>query len=232
MNRIFVLCLAVFLQTNVVSAQYFYKEIIGNKLAIEELESYKKRNIHQINIKSYEPSDILSDGFYCEKKISKDYQKTTVFSKTNETGRSILTTYFNEKGLPVKTYDSSESYVSTATLHYNDLNQIDHTTTVSRSKDDDFVNEITENHTFLYSANHQLTKLVISKNHSDTTILLFYNDENGNTTIEKNTKNAAKYYYYFDEKNRLTDVVFSNEYKKEWYPNISSTMMKVVKLPK
>ena len=50
-------------------------------------------------------------------------------------------------------------------------------------------------------------------NHKDTTLILFALDENGNVATEMNTASNAYYYYYYDNKNRLTDVVQSNEFR-------------------
>jgi hypothetical protein len=54
-------------------------------------------------------------------------------------------------------------------------------------------------------------KTAMIKNNLDTTVILFSTDEFGNVILEKDTKTAAKYYYYYDAKNRLTDVVHTNE---------------------
>lgn len=52
-------------------AQYFYKDIIGNQIANNEMLSYKNATIHEIKIISYEADGSVTPDFFCVKKISK-----------------------------------------------------------------------------------------------------------------------------------------------------------------
>jgi hypothetical protein len=44
-------------------------------------------------------------------------------------------------------------------------------------------------------------------------------DEKNNIAIEKDTRNGRKYFYYYDDKNRLTDIVHTNEFKEKLLPD-------------
>ncbi len=193
-------------------AQYYYKDILNNSIAAEEIKDYKKANIHFIKIKSFEADGQLSENFFCEKKISKNYRKSTLITKSTESGKSIMETFFNADGLIEKTYDSSETLVNTNFFYYNDQNKLIRTFNISKSNDDDFVVENSEDHLYFYDELNRPVKMFLVKNSADTAVILFSNDEKGNTAFEKNTKSGIKYYYYYNDQNKLTDIVHSDKY--------------------
>lgn len=197
------------------SAQYYYKDIFNNSLITEEMVLYKKAKIHSIKIKSFEADGQLTEDFFCEKKISKDYKKTTLTTKSTESGKSVMESYFNADGLIEKTYDSSETFVNSNFFFYNNQNKLFRTLNFSKSSDDDFIIENSEEHLYLYDMENRPEKMYLIKNKKDTGIILFSNDENGNTAIEKNTKTGIKYYYYYDKNNKLTDIVHADRYSEK-----------------
>lgn len=128
-----------------------------------------------------------------------------------ETGTSILESTFNPLSQIIKTYDSSELSNTVILFDYNSNNKISRIKTSSISKNNKTITKLEEVHVYTYDAESRLQKLLIIKNNSDSTVILFSTDEFGNVILEKDTKTAAKYYYYYDTKNRLTDVVHTNE---------------------
>ena len=70
---LFVLLITIKPFTN---AQYYYKDIISNKQITADLNAYKENKIRKISVKSFEDNGIESEGFFCEKKISKNYKKS------------------------------------------------------------------------------------------------------------------------------------------------------------
>ena len=126
-----------------------------------------------------------------------------------------METYYNAKGLIVKTYDSSELVVTMNQFFYGNNNAIIKTIFHSKSNDDDFVNEITEEHIYEYSPDGILLSMLKIKNQKDSVLILFSTDEKNNIAVEKETKNGAKYYYYYDESNRFTDLVHTNQFKQK-----------------
>lgn len=192
-------------------AQYFYKDIIGNQVANNEMVSYKNAIIHEIKIISYEDDGIITPDFFCVKKISKKFDKTTLYSHSLETGASILESTFNPLSQIIKTYDSSELSNTVILFDYNSNNKISRIKTSSISKNNKTITKLEEEHDYTYDVESRLQKLIVIKNNLDTTLVLFSTDEFGNVILEKDTKTAAKYYYYYDAKNRLTDVVHTNE---------------------
>ena len=57
------------------------------------------------------------------------------------------------------------------------------------------------------------------KNKYDSIAIFFALDENNNLGIEKDSKNGFKYYYYYDNKNRITDIVHSNDATTKLLPD-------------
>ncbi len=195
-------------------AQFYYRDLISVAQANEEMASYKKAGIKNIKIKSLEPNGEESEDFFCEKKISKDFRKSSLYTRTGNQGKSLMESFFNKQGLLIKTYDSSEIVVSRNEFFYDNNNRLSSTLSYSKSTDDDFVNEMTEVHVYQYNEEGFPVSMLRIKNQSDTIVILFSPDENNNVGIEKETKNGSKYYYYFDESKRLTDVVHTNEFKQ------------------
>jgi hypothetical protein len=200
-------------------AQFYYKDIISNKQLLQDVAVYKQRNIKQINISSFEDDGSPSVGFFCQKKISKNYSQITLFTRSNISGTSQLSSFFNEKGLLAKTYDSSVISVTSTIYAYDNADRILSISSTIHSKDDDFSNEIQEEHIYQYNAAGNPEKMIRIKNKSDSTPILFASDEKNNVTIEKDTRSGTKYYYYYDEKNRITDVVQENDFKKSMLPD-------------
>jgi hypothetical protein len=198
-----------------VQAQYFYKDILTNKEIRKEFEKLKSANIHDIKIKSFEPGGEPTEDFLCEKKISKDYLTIQLTTKSSESGESIMTSHCDKTGKLLKTYDSSDIVVTENKLIYDSMERLTQIVSQSRSNDDDFKNEITEEHLYSYGANANPIGLTIIKNYKDTNIILFYLDDQNRISIEKDTKTAFKYYYYYDIAGRLTDIVHSNAYTQQ-----------------
>ncbi len=196
-------------------AQFFYRDLISVTQANEEMAAYKKAGIKNIKIKSLEANGEESEDFFCEKKISKDFRKTSLYTRTGNQGKSLMESFFNKDGLLIKTYDSSEIVVSRNEFFYDNNNRLSSTLSYSKSNDDDFVNEITEAHVYHFNEDGIPVSMLKIKNQTDTIVVLFYPDENNNVAIEKETKNGSKYYYYYDENKRLTDVVHTNEFKQK-----------------
>lgn len=208
-------CVAGFTGT----AQFYYKDILSNKQLLADMAAYKQNRIKTINIKSFEDDGSPSEGFNCEKKFTKDYAKATLFTRSQISGASLLTSTFNDKGLLIKTYDSSEISVTTNLYNYDYMDRIHSIVSSVRSQDDDFTNEIREEHIYHYNETGQAEKMIRVKNFTDSTPILFALDENDNVGIEKDTRSGTKYYYYYDAKRRITDIVQENDFKKGLVPD-------------
>lgn len=200
-------------------AQYYYKDIISNNQLLAELAQLKEQKIKSVTVSSFEDDGKPSDGFSIEKQINRNYTSVETFSRSNVTGASLFTSTFTKAGLLVQTVDSSDLAVNTSNYFYDDKGRIKSIQSHVHSSDDDFTNEISEDHNYEYNAAGVLQKMVRIKNGSDTSIILFSLDETNNISIEKDTKTGKSFYYYYDTKNRLTDVVHLNQFNQKMLPD-------------
>src|SRR5438874_1432077 len=99
---LFTLILLLSIFQNDLLAQYYYKDILSNKQLLTEKTALKARKIRTVEVHSFESNGEPSPGFFCEKKISKNYREIVTYTKSPISGKSLLTSYFNDKGLLVK----------------------------------------------------------------------------------------------------------------------------------
>jgi hypothetical protein len=200
------------------NAQYYYKDIISNKQLLADMAAYKENKVRKVTLKSFEDNGVESEGFFCVKKISKDYRRTELFTRADIAPPSLFTSIFDTDGKLLSTNDSSDLSVSNIRYSYDEKKRVSAVISTIRSKDDDFESSITEEHIYTYEKDLPVKMLRI-KNRRDTIVILFSTDENGNIAVEKDTKNASKFFYYYDAKNRLTDIVQATETTKSLRPD-------------
>jgi len=198
-----------------VTAQYYYKDLVSNQQVVADMKAYREHKVKSIKINSFESDGQPSEGFYCEKKLAKDYRSSAFFTKSDMAGNSKLETYFNENGQLLSTNDSSMMAASSNLYGYDEKGRIISIVSAARSRDEDYITEMQEQHLYSYDESGYLKQMLKIKNSSDTLLILFSLDENNNVSIEKDTRTGAKYYYYYDGKNRLTDVVHVSEYTQQ-----------------
>jgi len=200
-------------------AQFYYKDILSNNELVSTMARYKENKVRTVVIKSFEDDGSPSDGFFCERRISRDYKKSELQTRSNISASSVFVSIFNNEGKLLNTTDSSEISVTKNIYSYDSKNRIRSILSSVRSQDDDFTNAILEEHIYEYNDRDQPTKMVRVKNSHDSTVILFANDDRNNVAIEKDTKNGSKYYYYYDAKNRLTDIVQANDFRTNLHPD-------------
>jgi hypothetical protein len=201
-------------------AQYYYKDIVSNKQVLSERVILKEQKIRNILVHSFEGNKEASRGFFCEKKITKDYQKIETYTKSNISGKSLLTAYYNEKDQLIQSRDSSDLSINISMYQYDERGNITSIVSNSRSTDDDFNTSLVEEHQYVYDTKNRPVKMWRIRNTIDTSIVIFTADENGSIIDENNTgKNGKHYYYYYDDKNRLTDIVKLNVVKGKLLPD-------------
>ena len=205
--------------TATVNAQYYYKDIISNKQLIADMKAYRENKVRTITLKSFEDNGSESAGFFCEKKLSRDYRKVELFTRAEIAAASLFTSVFDTDGMLLSTKDSSDISVTDILYAYDSKRRIASIISHVKSNDDDFVNSISQEHIYKYNDNDRPEKMILVKNKKDSTVILFANDDKGNISIEKDTKNGTKFFYYYDSKKHLTDIVQENEYSKRLKPD-------------
>ena len=207
------------LSINSVKSQFYYSEWLSNADAAAEWKSMKNTNFRIAKMTCYETDDVLNNSFFCEKKYSKDYLKSTLLTRTSEFGKSKLITEYHSDGRLKSTYDSSAQSVRKTSFFYDSQNRLYQTINVAKSNDDDFVTEIKEAHTYVYNSKGFPEELIRVKNDIDSNIILFYPDEFGNVAMEKDIRIGSLFYYYYDSSQRITDIVMINDFKKNMLPD-------------
>ena len=201
------------------TAQNYYKDLVSNRQLLTDMAAYKENKVKTINIKSFNDDGSESEGFFCQKKLSKDYKRSELFTRADIAPASLFVSVFDNDGKLLSTNDSSSISVTAIKYNYDDKKRISSILSVVKSQDDDFSNEITEEHIYTYGDNDQPVSMLKIKNRADTSLISFGLDDKGNIGIEKDAKTGAKFYYYYDAKNRLTDIVQANEYKENLKPD-------------
>ncbi|MDQ2719495.1 MAG: hypothetical protein M3Z26_07020 [Bacteroidota bacterium] len=202
-----------------VNAQYYYKDILANLQLNNEFLILKTQQIKTINLKSFEDNDEPSEGFFCEKKINKNYSQSEMISKSYITGQSLLVTDYNQDGRVITTTNNTTTTTNVVRYEYNNQGKISLINTITRGEGDS--TGITETHEYIYDSNGNLQKMLRKKNNLLLSTITFIMDDKGNI-IEEDAAgkgNDKKYYYYYDEQNRLTDVVHFNERAQRLLPD-------------
>ena len=192
-------------------AQYYYKDVVSNKQARAEKATLKEKKIRTIAVHSFEGDKSPSEGFFCEKKISKDYREIETYTRSYTTGKALLTSLYNDKGQLTQSTDSSDITVSTSFYQYDNDGDIVSIVSNSHSADDDFNTGLKEEHRYIYNDKKQPVQMLRIKNNKDSVLVDFVLDEHGNVSDEIDpSPNGQHYYYYYDARKRLTDIVKFN----------------------
>jgi len=200
------------------NAQYYYKDLMSTLQQNHEFNILKNGQVHVIKISSFNENDQPSEGFFCEKKINKNFSKSEMLSKSNITGESLLQTDYNSKGDVIKTTTTTPTTTNTIEFEYNDSGNISLIRTKTIADGDS--SGITEIHEYFYKDGKPV-KMIRKRNNSVISTITFIADDKGNIIEEDPSGNTLdkKYYYYYDNNNRLTDVVHFNVVAKKLLPD-------------
>jgi YD repeat-containing protein len=172
-----------------------------------------------VTLKSFDEDGSPSKGFFCKKSVSRDYRKIEMGSRSPVTAPSLLISEFNDNGKLVSTVDSSDISVTRVRYERDPTGKLLAVFSTVTSRDDDFINVITEEHFYSYDSKGLPEKMVVVKNGKDSSLILFSKDDRDNISIEKNTRTGKTYYYYYDDNDRLTDIVTENNITGKLLPD-------------
>jgi YD repeat-containing protein len=201
------------------NAQYYYKDILNTLQLNKEFSILKEQQIKNIKLKSFEDNDEPSEGFFCEKKINKNYTQSEMISKSYITGQSLLVTEYNTDGRITKTINTTPTTNNITQYEYDSKGRLTALRTIT-SADADSI-QITETHEYIYNDEGKPVKMLRKKNNQLLSTITFVADDKGNIVEEDAEGNSSdkKYFYYYDDKNLLTDVVHYNEVAKRLLPD-------------
>ena len=200
-------------------AQYYYKDILSNQQLNNEFNILKDEKVKTIKIKSFEDNNEPSEGFFCEKKINKNYTQSEMISRSYITGQSLLVTDYNNGGKISKTTSTTPTTNNTTQFDYDAKGNLSIVRTYTAGDNDS--SGITETREYFYDSIGKPVKMIRKKNNSVVATITFIKDEKGNIIEEDaaGRSNDKKYYYYYDDKNRLTDVVHFNQIARKLLPD-------------
>lgn len=208
-------CSSLFLQ-----AQYFYKDIWNNQQMNKEFSILRNESIRTVVVKSLDEDGTPSEGFFCEKRIDKNFTKMEMVSRSHFSDQSLLLSFFNERGSVIKTIDSTATSLARTEYEYDRSGRMTWIKTFTKADDDS--GSIGETRQFFYTAAGKPEKIVRKKANGEISTINFTLDEKGNVIDEEEiTKGVRdkKFLYYYDDKNRLTDVVSYSYRAKRLLPN-------------
>jgi YD repeat-containing protein len=213
-----IIALLALAATTNLNAQYYYNDIVNNKQVLTELATLKAKKINGVKLISLEATGEESEGFTCQKKISRNYTEVEIYTSTNETYPNTFTSYFNKAGLLLRTIDSSEAGATTIDYTYDASGKIVSVNSSKHFATDDDAGVVFEKHLYNYNEAGLLNQMLLVKNNRDTTLYIFQTDESDNIAIEKNAKTGEDYYYYYNNRNQLTDIVHRYSYQTKLFP--------------
>jgi hypothetical protein len=201
-------------------AQFYYKDIWNIQQLTKEFSILKNENIRTVSIKSFEDDGEPSEGFFCERRIDRNFSKSEMISRSNITQQSLLVSYYNDRGWILKTVDSSQTSLARSEYEYDNKGRVTMVTNFTKANDEP--TGIIETHQYYYNAAGKPEKMIRKKNNAEVGTNNFTTDEKGNIIEEEEIVKGIKgkkYLYYYDERNRLTDVVHFNERAKRLLPD-------------
>lgn len=202
---------------NGIKAQYYYQDLYNTTLSNEDYRTMQKAKLAFVKISSFEENDEPSDGFFCEKKFTRDFTESTTVTRSNITGESVLKSSYDPTIGVIKTVNKTASSINTTLFEYTQTGDVERITTISTSPDGN--DSIRESREYIYE-NHRPIEMKRKKNGQRVSSFRFTYDENGNLIEEQPISGEGiTYYYYYDDKNRLTDVVHYNLIAKKLLPD-------------
>src|SRR5690606_13372675 len=114
-------------------------------------------NLKSIKIESFDENDEPSEGFFCEKKINKNFTQSEMISKSNITGESLIVTDYNTSGQIIKAVTTTPTTTNTVEFQYDDHGNLSLVSTYTRADGDS--SGIKETHEYTYENNKPVRML-------------------------------------------------------------------------
>jgi len=200
------------------NAQYYYKDLLSTLKQNKEFLILKNGGVRLVKISSFDEHDQPSEGFFCEKRINKNFTQSQLMTNSNITGQSLLVTDYNKNGDVIKTTTTTPNTSNNIQFSYDSNRNIVLIRTETIADGDS--SGIVETHEYFYK-NNLPVKMLRKKNNVLISTISFIADDKGNIIEEdpEGKSDDKKYFYYYDDKNRLTDVVHYNVIAKRLLPD-------------
>jgi len=200
------------------SAQYYYSDIISTKQINAQYHLLKTNSIKSVELSSFERNSEPTDGFKGNQKIDQKENRVETYTRTNASGETFFTAWYNSQGMLTHSIDSSQEAVDESFYEYDAQNRL----LLIRNKSHSDNVASTETHQWQYNANGIPSGMLRIRNNMDTLTVEMVIDDKGLVTEEKTFKKKqpqGTVYYYYDTQNRLTDIVRYNLKAKRLLPD-------------
>lgn len=218
MKTLFFIVFTCFIGGSLFSQQY-YKDIVLTGELAKKRALYLSNKVKSVRINSFDNMDQPIEKFDCNQTVASNFSEIKTVTSDPLTGNSESISFFDQKGLLIKSTDKSEGNNTTTTYGYNQAGQLTLVTSESISPGQ-FSSR--EQHFWSYDGNGKPQRMTKIKNGADTTHIEFVLDDKGNVVEEKSqVRNIPQptIYYYYDLENRLTDIVRYNTRAKRMLPD-------------
>jgi antitoxin component YwqK of YwqJK toxin-antitoxin module len=213
------------LVSTVMSAQYYYNDIIGTEETNRQMKAFIENKVKTVTASGSDQRGVKATDFseYQEVQENGRALRSTSISDLN---RTVLYSRFDDQGRIISAVDSSAFIKSRTSYEYNAEGWLVSVQNTISDTTDGF--NQSEAHHWFYNNNGKPIKMwrVIqtgTDGAKDSLEIRFTLDEDGNPeaemTYRKNVE-TAYLYYYFDDKNRLSDIVRFNKKAQKLLPDI------------
>ena len=182
-------------------------DIVSNLQLQKEMALYQENKVRSVVIKSFETM-AASEGFFCEKKISKGLQESWTIPRSDISGSSLFTSTFLTKKVRYSAQQTVLPFPFPLILILMmSPAESGYTFFCKKSSDDDFCQRDRWRAYLWIQRSGIPVKMTRIKNRTEQRCDVVPGWWTQQCSHWKGLKTGRKYYYYYDEKNRLTDVV-------------------------
>ncbi len=190
--------------------QFYYSDIILNKIANTNYVTLKNNKVKKVSISNGSKGAEEQEGLRVFETFSDNWGMLKTETNLQSGISTFSTTYYKNDKVWQK-WDDGKNVNSLVRYTYDESGKL--LSIISSSIDTTVLDGFFESHIFNYDNKGSLTKMYKLKNETDTTTIVFLKDEQGNIAEERwqrKGKTFENYYYYYNEKNQLTDIVKFN----------------------
>jgi hypothetical protein len=106
------------------SAQYYYSDIISTRQINAQYHLLKTNSIKSVELSSFERNSEPTDGFKGNQKIEQKENKVVTYTRTNGTGETFFTAWYNNQDMLIHSIDSSQEAVDESFYEYDAQNRL------------------------------------------------------------------------------------------------------------
>lgn len=218
MNTLKTLFAGLLLMAGQAKAQYFYQDVYNTQQTMATMAAFKANKVSFQHVKTLDANQQTDNDFICIRGMNASYRQMRAVTQSSVSGRSTLTSSFNNAGRLTKTVDSSETAINTITYQYDGAGRLLQIQNSSKGREDKF--RMMESRHFVYDTLGHLTGLVIKKEGLDSVYVTVVTDTAGRVTEEAHP-GRQRVYYNYDAQGRLTDVLRYHPSRKRMLPDYS-----------